>query len=36
VAELCSWDIGALALITWFTLRFFRRYRRAAESSALI
>lgn len=25
VAELCSWDIGALALIVWLTLRGFRK-----------
>jgi hypothetical protein len=30
VAELCSWDIGALALITWETVRVFRRQRRPA------
>jgi hypothetical protein len=27
VAQLCSWDIGALALITWITLRTLRRAR---------
>jgi hypothetical protein len=30
VARLCSWDIGALALIIWTTLWIFRRYRRSA------
>jgi hypothetical protein len=29
VARLCSWDIGALALIVWTTLWIFRRYRGA-------
>jgi hypothetical protein len=33
VAKLCSWDIGALALITWATLWFFRRHRHSALSS---
>ncbi len=27
VARLCAWDIGALALIIWLTLRGFRRLR---------
>lgn len=30
VARLCSWDIGALALIIWSTLWIFRRQRRSA------
>jgi hypothetical protein len=25
VAELCAWDIGALALIIWLTIRGFRK-----------
>lgn len=33
VAKLCSWDIGALVLIIWFTLRAFRRDRRAPVSA---
>lgn len=32
VAKLCSWDIGALALIIWATLWVFRRERRSAVS----
>ncbi len=28
VAQLCSWDIGALALIVWATVWTFRRQRR--------
>jgi hypothetical protein len=31
VAELCAWDIGALALITWLTFRALRRGRRIAS-----
>ena len=27
VARLCAWDIGALALIVWLTLRGFRMLR---------
>ena len=34
VAKLCSWDIGALALIIWLTLRAFRRHGRTARSVA--
>ena len=30
VAKLCAWDLGALALIIWLTVRAFRRLRRAA------
>lgn len=30
VARLCAWDIGALALIIWITLRLLRRVRRPA------
>jgi hypothetical protein len=32
VARLCAWDIGALALIVWVTVRAFRRTRRASPS----
>ena len=32
VAKLCSWDIGALALIIWSTFWMFRRHRRSLES----
>jgi hypothetical protein len=32
VARLCSWDIGALALIVWTTLFLFKRHRRTATS----
>jgi hypothetical protein len=28
VGKLCSWDIGALALIIWSTCSLFRRLRR--------
>ena len=34
VARLCSWDIGALALIIWSTLWAFRRHRRSPVSGA--
>lgn len=29
VAKLCAWDIGALVLITWVTLRVLRRARHS-------
>jgi hypothetical protein len=29
VAKLCAWDIGALALIIWLTLRMLGRARRS-------
>jgi hypothetical protein len=34
VARLCAWDIGALALILWFTLRMLRRARTRSVGSA--
>lgn len=33
VAKLCSWDIAALALITWFTLRILRAARPSKAGS---
>jgi hypothetical protein len=32
VARLCAWDIGALALIVWITVRAFRGARRSNPS----
>jgi hypothetical protein len=32
VAQLCSWDIGVLALIVWSTSWVFRRRRTAAAA----
>ena len=32
VARLCAWDIGALALIVWITVRAFRGARPANAS----
>ena len=33
VAKLCAWDIGALALITWFTFRMLRRARHSMSGA---
>jgi hypothetical protein len=35
VAKLCSWDIGALALIIWSTLWMFRRHLRTQHRRSL-
>jgi len=34
VGKLCSWDIGALALIVWFTVRTLRQSRRSVVESS--